>query len=110
MVVDVEVGLLRTGASPDEQAYQLALTIENTPLLHFVGLQGYAGHLMHVPDRAERERSTLAAMRTLGDVRDELRRRNLAPGIVTGGGTGSFDLDPAANVLTEIQVAVGVFS
>ena len=32
-----------------------------------------------------------------------LKSADLAPGIVTGGGTGTFDIDPAGQVYTEIQ-------
>ncbi len=57
----------------------------------------------------ERRERSLATMKALGDLRDTLARQGLAPRIVSGGGTGTFDIDPAAHVLTELQVGSYVF-
>ena len=41
--------------------------------------------------------------RRVRDLLARLKAEGLAPGIVTGGGTGTFDIDPAGGVYTEIQ-------
>jgi 3-hydroxy-D-aspartate aldolase len=109
VLVDLDVGQHRTGIAPGEGAIALAGTISDTPGLGLAGIQGYAGHLMHVHDRSAREAGTLGVMAMLAEMRAALEARGLPCSIVTGGGTGSFDLDPAAGVLTDLQAGSYVF-
>lgn len=108
ILVDIDVGLHRTGiaagAAPD-----LATQIVEASHLSFQGLQAYAGHLMHVVDFGERKEASLAAMKQLGEVRDALAAADVPCAILTGGGTGTFDIDPEANVLTELQGGSYIF-
>ena len=73
------------------------------------GLQCYAGHVMHIEAFADRREQSLVAMKLLGETRDAFRARGLPTDIVSGGGTGSFDSDPEAKVLTELQGGSYVF-
>lgn len=109
LLVDLDVGLHRTGVAGAAQARALALEIASHPFLQFVGLQGYAGHLMHLPDRRERAAASLQAMHVLHLAVEAVRDAGLAPRIVTGGGTGTFDIDPVAQVLTEFQAGSYAF-
>jgi 3-hydroxy-D-aspartate aldolase len=109
LLVDIDIGHHRTGTLPGKPAAALASLIARSPNLEFAGIQGYAGHLMHVADRAERQAGLAAGLEQLRLTRDLLRGMGLAPGIVTGGGTGSFDIDPAQQVLTELQAGSYVF-
>lgn len=109
VLVDLDVGLHRTGIAPGEAAAELAEFVAASPGLSFMGLQAYAGHLMHVADYAERREKSLAAMNEMGRMRDMLRERNISCAILTGGGTGSFDIDPQAGVLTDLQAGSYVF-
>ena len=109
LLVDLDVGQHRTGIAPGAGALALARTIAATPGLSLAGIQGYAGHLMHVHDRPERQAATLAVMDELARMRAALEAEGLPCPIVTGGGTGTFDLDPAAGVLTDLQAGSYVF-
>ncbi len=109
LVVDIDLGLHRTGVASVDDALALARRIADQPALAFAGIQGYAGHLMHKPDRAERRARSLEAVDVLARTRDRLSQIGLAPGVITGGGTGTFDIDPAAGVLTELQAGSYVF-
>jgi D-serine deaminase-like pyridoxal phosphate-dependent protein len=109
LLVDIDVGHRRTGIAPGEPAASLAAHIAQSPGLIFAGLQGYAGHVQHIADRAERELRSGEAMDKLRLTRDLLKARGLAPRIISGGGTGSFDIDPARQVLTELQCGSYVF-
>ncbi|HEY5710376.1 MAG TPA: DSD1 family PLP-dependent enzyme [Allosphingosinicella sp.] len=109
VVLDLDVGQHRTGIAPGNAALALAGNIAASPSLELAGIQGYAGHLMHVHDRGEREAGTLAVMAMLGGMRASLEDRGIACPIVTGGGTGTFDLDPAAAILTDLQAGSYVF-
>jgi D-serine deaminase-like pyridoxal phosphate-dependent protein len=109
VLVDLDVGQHRTGIQPGDGALALARMIAAAPELSLAGIQGYAGHLMHVHDRREREAATLAVMATLADMRAALEGQGLPCPIVTGGGTGTFDLDPPAAVLTDLQAGSYIF-
>ncbi|MGH6975955.1 MAG: DSD1 family PLP-dependent enzyme [Stellaceae bacterium] len=108
VLVDVDAGQGRTGCTI-EAAAALARTVHAAPGLRFAGVQAYAGHLQHVAVRAERrERSLRLADRLRGLLR-QLAADELPVPVVTGGGTGTFDLDPEARVFTELQVGSYVF-
>jgi len=109
LLVDIDIGHHRTGIAPGSAACTLAAAIARSPALEFAGIQGYAGHLMHVADRHERQTRCAAALDLLRLTRDQLHTMGLPPRIVTGGGTGSFDIDPAEQVLTELQAGSYVF-
>jgi 3-hydroxy-D-aspartate aldolase len=109
VIIDLDVGQHRTGIAPGEGAIALAGTIAATPGLGLAGIQGYAGHLMHVHDRREREAATRAVMAVLAATRAALEEQGLPCPIVTGGGTGTFDLDPSAAVLTDLQAGSYLF-
>ena len=108
VVVDLDIGLHRTGIAP-EKAADLAVAVAGEEGLSFEGLQAYAGHLMHLGDAAERAAKSKAALEMMAGVRDELTRRNLPPRIMSGGGTGTVDIDPAFGVLSELQGGSYVF-
>jgi D-serine deaminase-like pyridoxal phosphate-dependent protein len=109
LLVDIDIGHHRTGIAPGKPACALAAAIAQSPSLEFAGIQGYAGHLMHLADRTERQSRSAAALEQLRRTRDQLRGAGLAPGIITGGGSGSFDIDPPEQVLTELQAGSYIF-
>lgn len=109
VLVDLDPGLHRTGIAPGEPVLALARQVHASGSLTLRGLQCYAGHVMHIEDFAERREKSLAAMKLLGETRDALKAAGLPCDIVTGGGTGSFDIDPEARVLTELQGGSYVF-
>ena len=108
-IVDLDVGLHRTGIAPGDDAFELAELVDAAEVLELMGLQAYAGHIMHIEDFGERREKSLACMKVLGEMRDRLKTAGLPCGIVTGGGTGSYNIDPEANVLTELQGGSYIF-
>lgn len=109
VLVDLDIGLHRTGIRPGDEATELAELLDAAEYLELRGLQAYGGHLMHIHDFAERREKSLAAMKVLGDQRDALKAAGLCCDIVTGGGTGTYNIDPEASVLTELQGGSYVF-
>ncbi|MFC4942612.1 alanine racemase [Pseudonocardia sp. GCM10023141] len=90
VVIDVNVGLPRCGVAPD-QAGRLADRARAAGM-QIRGVMGYEGHLMLVPDLAERAKLTEECMALLlaahGDVGGEL---------VSGGGTGTYAINTWVN-------------
>ncbi len=103
VLVEVDTGHGRCGVAPGPAAVALAERIAASRHLRFAGLQAYHGAAQHT--RSLDERAVLigagaeAARRTV----EQLRQRGLACDIVGGGGTGSFELESASGVFTEVQ-------
>jgi 3-hydroxy-D-aspartate aldolase len=109
VLIDVDVGLHRTGIAPGEAAVALAKRVAASPHLQFVGLQGYAGQLQHVPEFGDRRTQYLAAAKLLGDTRDAVIAAGIPCPIVSGGGTGTYNIDAEARVFTELQAGSYIF-
>ncbi|MFK7914103.1 MAG: DSD1 family PLP-dependent enzyme, partial [Pseudomonadales bacterium] len=109
VLMDLDPGLHRTGIEPGPEALALAQQIADSPDLTFRGLQMYAGNLMHIHEFAERQTRSLAVMAALAQFRDQLIAQGLQCEILSGGGTGSFDIDPDAGVLNELQAGSYLF-
>ncbi len=109
LAIDLDIGLHRTGIAPGDMASALAHFIDTSSHLRFRGLQAYAGHLMHVQDFEERKSKSLEGMKQLGAMRDRLNSEGIHCEILTGGGTGTFNIDPEAGVLTDLQGGSYVF-
>jgi 3-hydroxy-D-aspartate aldolase len=103
VIVEFDVGQGRTGTISVEAATALAGRIKASPHLLFAGIQAYYGHLQHVATYAERKALAETQMARVRELLARLGKDGLAPKIVTGGGTGTFDIDPSGDVYTELQ-------
>lgn len=109
VILDIDPGMHRTGVWNDADVIALARRIAQTEGLHFAGVQFYSGRLQHVEAYAERLKSVLEETTRLARLVGELRRAELPPAIVTGGGTGTHQIDATQGVFTELQVGSYVF-
>lgn len=108
LLIDIDPGMGRTGIAPVDAA-GLVSFVAQAEGLEYGGLQCYAGQVQHIESLNERRDASLTVLKDLAVLRDRLAVNGLAPGIISGGGTGSFDIDPEAGVLTEIQAGSYVF-
>jgi len=108
VVVDIDPGMGRTGIDA-ARAPALVAQVAQAQGLIWCGLQCYAGQVQHMESPNERRAASLEAMKMLGALRDTLAQAGHVPQIISGGGTGTFDIDPDAHVLTELQVGSYVF-
>jgi D-serine deaminase-like pyridoxal phosphate-dependent protein len=102
-LVDLDIGLHRTGIEPGEPALALAQAVVRMPGLQLVGVQGYEGHVQHMVDAAERRKAHTAAMTVLDGTVALLRERGLPIEIVSTGGTGTHAFAADWPVVTEVQ-------
>ena len=109
LLVDIEAGGGRTGVLTADEAVALARQIDADDALRFAGIQGYNGTHQAMADFDERRRIELAMLDHISRFVDALDAADLRPGIVSGGGTGSHDIDHELGVLTDIQVGTYVF-
>jgi D-serine deaminase-like pyridoxal phosphate-dependent protein len=109
VLADFEAGQGRTGAASAEELGRLVRLVLDAPNLVFRGIQSYSGNLQHVTPRALRRARAAAEIERLRGMLARIRGQGIAVPIVTGGGTGTFDLDPEGGVFTELQVGSYVF-
>ena len=109
VLIDLDVGTRRTGIAVGEPALELARAIDGLPNLNLQGLQAYAGHLMHVHGHAERQTRSLAALETAVETKRLIEADGIELSVLTGGGTGTWDIDSAVNGMTDLQVGSYLF-
>ena len=104
IMVDIEVGCGRTGADNPAAAIDLIDRVIASPHLRFAGVQAYDGSVQATPGYEERRAKLDAHLENLRQVAAELQRRGTPLIIVSGGGTGTHDLDARGGIFTELQV------
>ena len=109
MLVDLNVGMERTGVAPGEAARDLARLIDKTPGVRFMGLMGYEGHLLTVWPLEEKERQAREQMGWMIESRRLIERDGLEVKIVSGGGSGTYMVSGLIEGMTEIQAGGACF-
>ena len=109
VVIHIDVGSRRTGVPSAQQAVALAQQADAAPGLVYAGIQGYAGGLQHIYDWDERVRKGQEVADFLAETRRQLAEAGLEPPLVTGGGTGTHDMDWRQGVLNELQAGSYIF-
>lgn len=109
VLIDLDPGMGRTGIAP-ANALQLARQmLGQCRHLEFAGLQMYAGNCMHIEGwqaRFDRYRATVeAGHATVAAFAAE----GIPTPIVTGGGTGTWDMEAQIGLFSDIQAGSYVF-
>ena len=107
--VEIDVGQGRCGVEPGQAAVQLALEIRKHPALRFAGLQAYQGKAQHLRSALARRMASASAMKLVELTCQLLKAQGIAPGLVTGAGTGSFALEAVSGVYGELQAGSFMF-
>lgn len=103
VLVDLDVGDHRTGASSVTQAVEIGQAVERSANLRLRGIQGYSGRSAHGANTAERKRTSDAAFQVAIETREAFARAGLSTEILTGGSTGTWDIDTERPEVTELQ-------
>jgi D-serine deaminase-like pyridoxal phosphate-dependent protein len=109
VLVDVDLGHHRTGVLDAQHAIALARRIDARPSLAFAGIQAYGGHLQHVRGPRLRRERVEAATEVVRDLVDKLHAAGLGPAIVSGAGTGTYEMDAKSGTFTELQAGSYIF-
>ncbi|TAJ28624.1 DSD1 family PLP-dependent enzyme [Bosea sp. (in: a-proteobacteria)] len=109
VMVEIDVGGRRCGVAPGEGAVRIAEAIARSNTLRFAGLQAYHGaaqHMRSIDERREAiERAGLAARNTV----ERLSQAGLDCPIVSGAGTGTFELETQSGIWNELQCGSYIF-
>jgi len=103
VLVDVNVGQNRCGVASAGEALALARHVMQAAGVVLRGVMGYEGHVQPVRDRSAREAAAREAMARLVGIAERLRAAGLPCDLVSGGGTGTYDISGRVEGVTEIQ-------
>lgn len=103
VIVDIDVGMGRTGCHDATQAADVARAVLAQPSLRLLGVQGYGGSWQHMSGANARAASVAEGMKALTAAISAIRAVGGDVAVVTGGGTGTFAADAAQGVLNEVQ-------
>ncbi len=102
LAIDLRVGG-RTGIQPGEPALALAQTISSFPNVTLAGLQAYAGQAAHTVGFENRKKVSEEVMGQAVETRRLFEGKGIACPLLTGGSTGTYNIDSAIDGVTEIQ-------
>lgn len=103
VLVDLDVGDHRTGARSPEDAAEIAEAVDQAAHLELRGLQAYSVLGSHAGGLEERKRVSKETFGIAARALGIMLRRGLSTEIVTGGSTGTWEIDTAVQDLTELQ-------
>ncbi len=109
ILVDLDVGDHRTGIAPGRAAVELAQRIDRCKSLRLRGLQAYSGRSSHVIGFEERRKVSRQAMSQAVEARDLFRAKGLDTAILSGGSTGTYNIDSELPGGIELQAGSYVF-
>ena len=85
---------------------KIARAVKAAAGLEFLGVQAYEGHCITVLDPDERRRQVRASMRKAVDTRRLMEASGLPVEVLSGGGTGTYDMTGIMEGLDEVQAAL----
>src|SRR5664279_1414651 len=108
-LVEIDVGAHRCGVVPGAAAVPLAQAIAAAPGLRFRGLHAYHGGAQHLRTPDERRTAIAAASAMAAETKALIEAAGVPCPVVTGAGTGTWQLERDSRVYTELQPGSYVF-
>ena len=113
VLIDLDPRLGRTGVREQADVLKLADWIRSQRraggALEFVGVQHYAGQVMHIAGHEARREKSLICWKSAVAICTALRDAGHELRIITGCGTGTYDIDCDVAEVTDLQVGSYVF-
>jgi D-serine deaminase-like pyridoxal phosphate-dependent protein len=109
VMMDVDPVGRRTGIPPGEQAVALAEKVAKLPNLKLRGIHGYSGASSHVAGYDARSKHSASVMTPVLETFASLKKRGLPVEIMSGGSTGTYNIDPELEGMNELQCGSYVF-
>ena len=109
VVVEVNVGQNRTGVDTTDEAVALVRHISKEKGLEFAGIQGYGGNNQHINGFENRRALAMLANARAVAARRAVEKAGFPVGILTVGGTGTYEIDTEVPEVTEIQTRLVYF-
>jgi 3-hydroxy-D-aspartate aldolase len=109
VLIDLDIGQNRTGVQPGEPALRLAEHISGAKNLALRGVCAYAGHVAHITGFEERRANSRRALARAVETRELLLKHGHDVQLLTGASTGTYNIDPEVEGLTELQSGSYIF-
>jgi len=107
--VEIDVGAGRCGVLPGEAAVTIARAADGAKGLRFRGVHAYQGAAQHLRTPDERRAAIERASAFAAETKALIERAGVACPVVTGAGTGTWQLERDSHVYTELQPGSYVF-
>ena len=108
VAIDLYVGN-RTGIPAGEPAVALAQAIARHKNVRLAGIQAYAGHASHRNGFEARRELSSGIMRTAAETKRLIEAGGIPCALLTGGSTGTYNIDCEIDGVTELQPGSYVF-
>lgn len=99
----------RTGIRPGEPALALAQLIDSLPHVKLAGIQAYAGNASHTKGFEQRKKFSREVMSQAVDTRSLFEKHGIQCPLLTGGSTGTYNIDSEIDGITELQPGSFIF-
>lgn len=103
VLIDLQGAWYRPGVASTERVVDVAKQVDSFDHLQLRGLQAYNAAAQHISDFGLRTASTVEFCERVIDAVAALNRAGLDSSVVSGGGTGTYDIDPLHGPYSEIQ-------
>jgi D-serine deaminase-like pyridoxal phosphate-dependent protein len=107
--VEIDVGAGRCGVAPGEAAVVIAQAASAAKGLRFRGIHAYQGAAQHLRSPGERRAAIERASALAGQTKRAIERAGIECPVITGAGTGTWQLERDSHVYTELQPGSYVF-
>jgi 3-hydroxy-D-aspartate aldolase len=110
VLIDLDPGMGRTGIETGDPALLLGRHIVNDcDNLTFDGLQMYAGNCMHIEGFESRQAKYNHIMAKGVETKTLFEDAGISVPIFSGGGTGTFNIEPGLGLITDLQAGSYIF-
>jgi len=113
VLIDLDPRLGRTGVRESADALKLADWLATNRrsggALNLIGVQHYAGQVMHITGHEARKEKSLICWKSAVAICNALRDAGHELQVITGCGTGTYDIDCDVPDVTDLQVGSYVF-
>src|SRR5262249_18301496 len=103
VLVDIDGGRHRTGSVPGQPGVEIVEQVARSGWLEFRGLQCYAGHIAHTVGFEARKHGSEEALEQALETKALIEKRGIPVEMMTGGSTGSYNIDCDIPGFTELQ-------
>jgi len=109
VLIDLDLGLHRTGIATVEEGLALAEKVLKLPGLNLRGVSAYSSMSAHVVGYDKRRIHSINSMRPALELLDGFKSRGFPADILSGGSTGTYNIDQELGGMTELQAGSYIF-
>ena len=110
ILVEINIGMDRAGVKPGETTLNFCKYIHSLTHLNYLGVMAWEGHTCGILDPEEKNQMISDSLGHLTQTIELLKINDLEPKIISGAGSGTYQISTKHNVFNEIQSGGAVFT